>query len=346
MIEIKIRDTLNEEEYNNFLQKSDANMIYHTSHFLKFLENTVSGKILIFCAYEGSQLVAAMPCITKQTSHGVVLNSLPWFGSYGAIVVTSGYLKKAIAKQELLKSYKKYIAEKQILSSTVIVSPFESDKEIYDLELQNTIHDIRNCQISILPKDGDFENYLMKDIKQKTRNLIRKSLKQNFILIKSDSESDWQYLFTTHKTSMENIGGKYKPIEHFQNLKQYIPKENRELYLAYLDGMPVAAMLVLYYGDVAEYLIPVISVEHRDKQPLSFLIWEGMQDAYKRNIRYWNFGGTWLSQKSLHHFKEGFGALDYEYKYFITIAESLANLQGDDFEELKNEAQFFYLKPY
>ena len=87
---------------------------------------------------------------------------------------------------------------------------------------------------------------------------------------------------------MAGIGGTAKPWAHFEAIRDAIPASARRLYIARLNGQPVAALLLLYFNRTVEYITPVIKHEYRSAQPLSFLIWHAMQDAIAEGFRWWN----------------------------------------------------------
>jgi len=175
---------------------------------------------------------------------------------------------------------------------------------------------------------------------------VRKALKQGFQLVISDEEWAWQFLHKTHTENLRSIGGIPKPWEHFAAIRQNIPWEWRNIFVALLDGKPVAALLMLYFNQTAEYVTPVIMQEHRSSQPLSFLIWHAMLHATANGFRWWNWGGTWDSQKSLHHFKAGWGAEDYPYSYFISLKPASLVLMKSDLNDLRSAFPYYYLLPF
>jgi hypothetical protein len=150
---------------------------------------------------------------------------------------------------------------------------------------------------------------------QKTRNLVRKSLRQGFDRTTDDSDEAWRFLHEVHTENMTAIGGRIKPWEHLEALRRCIPANERSLSIARLDGEPTAALLLLHHGTMTEYFIPVARQSFRSQQPLSFLIHQAMIDGVARGDDRWNWGGTWPSQHSLHHFKRGWGAVDHHYAY-------------------------------
>ena len=73
-----------------------------------------------------------------------------------------------------------------------------------------------------------------------------------------------------------------------------------DIYVAYMQGVKIAAMLVFYFNGTVEYYTPAIVSEYRNYQPLSLMIYIAMQDAMKKGMEKWNWGGTGLTQTSLY----------------------------------------------
>ena len=109
---------------------------------------------------------------------------------------------------------------------------------------------------------------------------------------------------------MSAIGGRAKPWGHFAAMRELIPAAWRQLFVTRLDGEPVSAMLLFRFNQTVDNITPVIRHEFRSRQPLSFAIWHAMLDAVRSGFRWWNWGGTWETQQSLHHFKRGWGAAE------------------------------------
>jgi hypothetical protein len=249
----------------------------------------------------------------------------------------------------LLSAYRDLVSLPDVLASTMIPTPAEcaSFGSAYLSVLPVRAGDGRIGQISRLPAYAeDIEEALLRQTRQKTRNLIRKSLKQGFCEIASDEEWAWRFLYKTHSGNMAAIGGKAKPWSHFLAIRRSFPAAWRRLTVAMLSGVPVAALLLLAYKDSVEYMTPTVMQEYRARQPLSFLIWHAMLHASRKGMTTWNWGGTWIDQTTLHHFKAGWGAEDHPYTYFVCASnDGLARLRKNK-TELSMRFPYWYVYPY
>ena len=359
-----------EPAYRAFLAANDQALIHASVEYGNFLGQVVDGERVTFLAIDGERIVGALPLmICTRSEIGTVVNSLPWYGSHGGCVIAAG--APTDTRSSLLAAYQSFIARDDLLSATLVLSPFEqSQLSSYTERLQPYLTDQRIGQITPLPKrpaedsfpltpspssasgegskqySQQIENDLLMTYRQKTRNVVRKSLRQGFNLRQDDGDEAWEFLYATHRENMLALGGKAKPWEHFTALRATIPAKMRQLYVASDGSTDAAAMLLLYFNRTVEYFTPVIRHEFRERQPLTFLIHRAMHEAVESGYRLWNWGGTWVGQTSLHHFKQGWGADDWHYTYLIhTTDDGVARLRGLR-ERLGQLFPWYYVFPY
>ena len=329
---------------------SSCPMLYRSAQFVSFLEAVTGGSLECLILKQQNMIYAALPYMRKEVKsvNSFVLNSLPWYGSHGGCVLAKDIDKKSQiqSRKILLKGYFNQVMEPKVSFATLITTHDEEQKVngLYNKILKPNKVEKRNGQITILPINfSNVDNAIFEIVTQKNRNIIRKSLKQGFKEELDDKPWMWNFLYKTHKENMDAVGGRSKPESHFKALQKHLDKKKISLSVATLGGEPVAALLLVKYGNWIEYITPVVKKKYRSLQPLSFLIWCAMTRSLKEGYRYWNWGGTWHSQTSLHHFKKGWGAMDNEYKYYIHAKENHYDL----FKRYGNEmCPYFYVNPY
>lgn len=333
-----------EVKYREFLLRDPRSLIYACIEYRDFLSHAVGGEPTYLIAFDGGGQIAGTLAYFRLEAPGVgtVINSLPWYGSHGGCVASGACANEA--RRALLDHYRRATEEEDVLSATLVLTP---DEEAfvgdYRRILSPCVEDRRIGQLSELPAQS--ENMELR-ILQKTRNLVRKSLKQNFVLQVRDDDEAWRFLYETHVENMQAIGGIPKPWAHFVAMRAALPEKFRKLLVAVLAGVPVAALLLLYFNRTVEYVTPVIKHEFRNRQPLSFLIWHGMLDAIRAGYARWNWGGTWITQTSLHHFKAGWGAIDRPYTYLVTSSSTGRSILAANRSRLGELFPFYYTYPY
>lgn len=354
LMNIELMTPQTEDLYEVLNRSKETHLLYTSLVFRNFLKKILPGADEQYLlAFNHGMLVGALPAFSLEGKYGTVINSLPFYGSNGGILTAPLIENASLVKTELLEAFNDLAVEKNAVATTIISNPLEPDHEFYDTHTKYTLIDKRIGQITHLPgeaeasPDKDIEEALMNLFHSKTRNMVRKSQKSGFSVTHSNNESVLRALYTLHTDNLRSIGGLSKPWNVFSAIRDTF-KYNDEYraYFAEYDGQVVAALLLFYYNKTVEYYTPAVHVDFRSKQPMSLLIFESMCDACKAGYKYWNWGGTWLTQESVYLFKKRWGAEDLAYKYYIREQGNHTNLRQYKQNELIAAYPMFYTVPF
>lgn len=337
-----------EKQYEDLLTSVPSSMLYHSLQYRNFLRQVlVDAKDRYLLAFDNEKLVAAIPAFVKPGRFGPVVNSLPFYGSNGSLVVKKGCSEKI--SRELLQTFDQMCREENAVTSTIVGNPLETNGSLFDDYFPDLL-DERIGQITPLPSDvppHKIKDQLLSSFHVKTRNLVRKGEKSGFEISHDGNESTLLQLYELHESNMKAIGGLSKPWLVFRAIQQNF-KYDRDyrVYSAKKDGQFTAGLLMFYFNRTAEYFIPVIHQQFRSQQPLSYLIFLAMQDAVSKRCRRWNWGGTWLSQYGVYHFKSRWGTADFPYQYYIKVHSDIECIKYKDRKELLLAYPYFYVIPF
>ena len=251
----------------------------------------------------------------------------------------------------MIKFVDEYCREEKIKFATFIDTPFKSFEQTYTKNISNQFVDYRIGQITYLTSASskNLEEELLSSFHQKTRNMVRKSLKNDLYYSHSNCQSAISRLYNIHRENMDQINGIAKPKEFFNQLniifdydkdfRIYTAKTKREEI--------VSCLLLFYFKDHVEYFTPAVETKWRQSQALSGLIFNAMLDAIReKNSKLWNWGGTWETQDGVYRFKSRWGADDKKYNYFTKIYGDTQIIETIDREEFLKEYQWFYGFPF
>ncbi len=87
----------------------------------------------------------------------------------------------------------------------------------------------------------------------------------------------------------------------------FYPVNQATLLLAESDGKTIAAMMLLKFKDRVSALLLASDVRYRKLHPDHFLYWNAIKLAYNEGYRYFDFGRTSVTEKSLMDFKSRWG---------------------------------------
>ena len=342
---LKFFDENDKKLYHRFLEENDHFLWYVSLEYKLLLESYLNVKSVYILVKKENEIIGCLPLMEScNFTFGNVLNSLPFYGSNGGFLIDKKYLIKEGTQimNLLLKYLQSYINENNIGAITLITNPFNSySKAFLEDNFNYTFSDFRIGQITPLPARSDdlltmFEN-------PRPRN-IRKALKSGVTIRQSTSDEDFDFLVNTHQQNIQSIGGESKSKLFFDNIKKIIPKENYSIFIAEIKEKKVAALLLFYFNKTVEYFTPCSIYEYRKQQPTSLLIFEAMKDAIGKNYEYWNWGGTWQSQKGVYDFKKKWGANDMRYFYYtLLINKEIMTLSRDQLLKLYPN---FYILPF
>jgi len=325
---------LNSSQYIDYIKlvaQIRGTMLYHQLNYIKFAAELLNAELLIFAEYENEKITAACPWIVKDGEYGSVYNSLAFFGANGGIL--------AINQKNVSIFEKKMLEEitKQAVSYSYITNVFEDNK----LDGDHFLMQNRIAQVTTLPKSAD-EDALMGIFHFKTRNMVRKAFKENIVF---STTQNLTFLKNTHVQNMHAANVTPKQDIFFENINNFFEYgQHYEVFEAEIDGEKAAVLLVFYHKNTVEYYMPAIALEHRNKQPMSALIFYVMQYCIKNGFTTWNWGGTPLSNENLYRFKARFGAQDMPYSIQTQIVDKTILSQSS--EILSKAYPGMFVAPY
>ena len=348
-LRIELLDTAHEAAYRDLCSADPCSLVYHTIEYRDFLASvlpTACPRYLL--AFEGDSLRAALPAFSIDGPYGVIVNSLPFYGSNGGILSRGGANEAEI--QSLLSGFNDLCRSENAVLSTIVMNPLRNDQDLISAQYQPDFLDSRIGQLTRLPEDpgdGTLPQKLMSLFHQKTRNMVRKGIRSGFHVAEDGSESAFRTLHRIHASNMESIGGLAKSWSVFEAIRTHFTHgRDYRLYMASRDDVVHAALLVLHANKTAEYFTPVVLESSRSDQPLSHLIFLAMQDAVHAGYEYWNWGGTWHSQEGVHRFKSRWGTSDIPYSYLVKSHGDTSNVLSRRPEELLAAYPGFFVVPF
>ena len=352
-VRIEFLDENSEMSYEQLMLSTESTLLYSSIKYRNFLRHVLgNSKAHYLLAYEGGELIGALPAFVQFNQvYGNLLNSLPFYGSNGGIVISPECKNARAVSTALLNAFHELALQYRVATSTLITNPLDSSG-LYQTELPHTWRDERIGQQTRLPNswtdDDDLQSRLMGLFHPKTRNHIRKATKSNVLISHSDSLGIIEKLAAVHKENIEAIGGQAKPWPVFAAIRgSFDYNQDFRIYVAERNGEFIAALLVFFYNQTAEYFTPGTCAHARVYQPMSLLIFEAMKDAAKRGLSNWNWGGTWVGQSGVYDFKKRWGTSDIKYYYYVReYSEHPPSLRDFSIEQIHNAFPYFYALPY
>jgi Acetyltransferase (GNAT) domain len=322
--------------YEKLWQTFDSNSFFRSPAHLNLIAELTGARLGFAVAWTSGTTRAALPFAVKEGKFGPILNALPFYGSCSGIVGEQG----ALVSEAIFSGVHKFARSSGVVAAT-LVDDWRL-KSFATLEGATYITERTNQFIDLTSFEAD---NVANHYHQKTRNIVRKAAKLGVTVRRSSEEADFDALQRAHNENMAAVGGLAKPTAFFEYLKHPgSPLGQMSLYVARHEGRDCAYLLNFYCGDTVEYYMPAVFVADRALQPVSLLIHTAISDAKADGYAYWNFGGTWLTQDSLRHFKIRWGSSETAYRYFTYLFDK--SLIINDRAAITREYPYFFVVPF
>jgi hypothetical protein len=350
-LRVELLTESDESQYTNFLSEIKISLLYASLPYRDFLLRCLKdSEAYYFMVLEANQFVGVLPAfLKKHGAMGNILNSLPFFGSNGGLIVHPLVKDPLSVQRLLLDAFHSLAREKQAAASTIVSSPLDPKVDFYESYSNYNFRDERIGQLTPMP----FHNLpsdlvceaLMNQFHKKTRNSIRKSQASGVQIRHTDQLDALKSLAEMHKISMDAIGVPAKPWFVFMAIREaFLYERDYRIYIAEMNGHVIGGLLVFFYNQIAEYYIPATVEGARVFQPMSLLIFEAMQEAVRRGCQYWNWGGTGLNATGVYNFKKRWGTEDHRYFYYTRIYDDSILKQSR--EAIAEAYPYYYVFPF
>jgi len=322
-----------EGAYEAFLEKHSHALFYYSLKFKKFLEDLLKCEPNYLIAVEHGEIRGAFPMMSKHGKYGYVFNSLPFYGSNGGIIADDEETFSL-----LVEAYHQLLYEEPVATATVISNPLIENN---CSKMKHHVVDERISQFTELSFEEKPAEELMAKIEPTARTNVRKAMR-NGIEVGIDN-NNLEFLRKVHGDNMRALDGKPKPDEFFELIDRHFKAgKDYSLYIAKWKQEPISALLLFYYNGIVEYYLPAIVEKFRSYQPLALTIYRAMIEAWHQGFRFWNWGGTWLTQERLYRFKKKWGAKEKRYLYYTYVKnEEIYHCQKE--ELLEHYGNFFVI---
>jgi len=161
---------------------------------------------------------------------------------------------------------------------------------------------------------------LMAQMRKATRYELKQAMKMGIVVEKSTSADDLDAFYdlqtqTAHRQAFVPFSRKYLK----EQFRAFAEDNQVILFTAKLQNQVLAQAMVIFYGQEADYHYGASSSEGRRYPGAYLLMWEALQEAKRRRLKYYDLWGVAPDNNPNHRFagvslfKRGFGGQVVEY---------------------------------
>lgn len=137
------------------------------------------------------------------------------------------------------------------------------------------------------------EDEILGRMKKKTRYGIRSASRKN-VIVREGTEEDLPVFFKLMQETglrSSNSYSFYDLLYYQEAWQKFAPLDVMRLFLAYYQDQPLAALMVIGFGQWAVYKWGASADTHRELMPSYLLQWSAIQWAKQKGCRYYDLGG-------------------------------------------------------
>jgi len=311
-----------EEEYQPLLIRSDC--YFTQSYFYGECQKDMGRKVRRFKVLKDSKALSFFQ---------VIKYPIPFGKSY--LYVPHGPVTSDVSTEDLLKFFKSKMAEVADQEQAVFLRfdfyPSDNQKIIEKFFKKAPYYSYRSAffqsKFDWALNIEKSEEEILAGMHQKTRYNIRLAEKKN-VNVKMVSGEDLMNYFESFYALLKETGerGKFAlhPKAYYESIfKKGFQNKDIVLFVAKYNDEILATHLVIFYGDTAFYPFGGSSRSNKNLMAPYLVHWRAMQEAKKRNCKWYNFGAIDVGEKVKHDnwdgissFKQKFGGQLLEFGDF------------------------------
>lgn len=287
---ISVTQQVTEKEWEDFLLKQ-KNPPFLQSFHMRALHKKISEETIPFVLKEDDTIIGVALAIDIKARRGHYL-----YMPYGPVMRDDAWKHFPVITDAIVAEGKKRNAD--FLRSSPFIADTQNNRDMYAAAgwRKSPIHMLAE-HIWWLDISLD-EEMLLKGMRKTMRNLIRRATKEGVTIRESDRIEDVEIYTKIHKDTVTRHGFTPYTDDYFiSQVESFLPNNHVRVYIAEYKNIPIAASIIMFYGNMASYHHGASLTEY-NRIPASYLMqWTAIQEAKKRGCTMYNFWGVVPEEK-------------------------------------------------
>lgn len=307
-----------------FVEENQDSCIYHTSAWLKLMEQTMGYRQKGFVLMDGDRIVGGLPLFEVKGFKGKRLVSSPFRDRAGAIAVDGVSVAPLIeaAIDELRSGGYDHVALKNENGlPSDIVKKYSLNENRYWV---TTTVDLSQGTEAIWKK-----------LKNNAQGPVKQARNEGVTIHRGESVDDMEKFHRIFIQNRRELGIPSFSKDFFFKLWKIICLEGiGALFLAKRKKIPIAGILLLLHKDKVIDGYAASLPEHRQMRPNDLLIWNSIEWAAGEGYKTFDFGADSPSQKGLLAYKKKWAGEHVTLSHYYALNKS-ANADSSDSSDSK-----------
>ena len=330
-------ELIDEEKWNELVEKSNYSTIFHTSSWVKKLSTE---KLEFLGIIDDGKRILAGTYLHTTKKYGLKICTPPKLTPYQGILYNDEYASnmKNPRRTSFVKETTRHIlkAIKSRCSLWMTTFPFEH-KDFHEFLWNGFEVTVGHSYVLDLSLS---ENKLWDNLDSKRiRNPVRKALKDG---IRVENSSDTEYLNHLSELVKKTFDRQEIPYDVSSLGKIPLATKNFRIFLSFRENNPIAGALIVWDDRRAYYISGGYDYENKHSGAMVLAMWEAIKYSQKLGLNEFDFEGSMVP--NIEAFFRGFGGdlvvLHRSYFFKNSLVKFLYKMSQSD--KLKNLRRRFF----
>ena len=157
-------------------------------------------------------------------------------------------------------------------------------------------------------------------------------MKENFTIREVRGIKAYKVFHLLHIRTCKRLDISPNPISFYKAIQEELCPKYANFFFAYMNGRPVAGVIVLKYKDTVYYYSSAMLSKYRRSQVMSLLLWNIILWAKDKGFKYFDLlfhphhKNVNSREYGLYLFKRGFGGEEKRVYHYVKVKYSLSNV--------------------
>lgn len=340
---IRKGDKKKETEYQDFLDTCPDAYFQQTLQWKNVIANLGTDEPIIIAITSKNNIVGAIPLYIFRSKYGSIINSIPYPGPLGGVVINSNHPDRETIFSKLMASVDDFAKQNNCIVATIISAPFIPDHDWYRKYFQPT---------------WELENYtLYLDLKQAPKTtshfrnnlnrMLKKAASRKFSVLETTNLDDFERWYLIHSKRHNELGIHPLPKNLLMGFfKHLIPHNKGKFFVVKNQNGVVAGCFVAYHAKIIDTYIYSGDATAYKEGVMYLLIHHIIEWSRNQGFEILNWQSSKPRSAGPYNFKMQWGSKETPYYFFTKKYGDITPLVKLGLDRVKEEYKWHFVLPY
>lgn len=328
---------------SKFLDSSSSAFFQQTLEWRNVIKEMGTDRPIYILAKDGKKIVGLLPLYIFKSRYGNIINSVPYPGPLGGILIQNGHKQKELIFNLIIKGLNSLAQKEKCVLATLISSPFSNEYRLYkkhfcpDWELEN--HTLYINLKKARSTTSHFRNNL--------KRMIKKANSRKFYVEQTDSIKDIKKWYKLHRYRHKQLGLEPLPKKILTGLLKHLVASNKAKFFVVKRGKGIeAGCFTAYHKAIIDTYIYSGSEESYKNGAIYLLIDYVLNWATNNNFEIFNWQSSKPKGGGPYNFKLQWGSLESQYYFFTKKYGTIDRILKLGVNGIQEKYKWHFVLPY